>query len=204
MVGAFAAWLLASGIALAAISDYASTPGAAARAPASWPAESRIARTPGRGTIVMVAHIRCACTRASLHELERVMARAGERAEAFVVFVGPPGIELLDLRSIARSIPHVTLIEDEREARRFGAVTSGQVVAYDAAGELVFRGGITPARGHEGDSAGNEMVRRFVTTGHARSAAASRTSASDVFGCALFDNHVTPAGADTSDEKKEP
>ena len=207
-IGAFTAWLAAAGIALGAIADYASKPGVAAPAPTSWPTESRLARSPGRATLVMIAHTKCACTRASLHELERVMARAGSRAEAFVVFVGPSESTgtagLLDLRSTARAIPGVRVVEDANEARLFGAATSGQVVVYDDHGSLVFRGGITSARGHEGDSAGNEAVRRFVVTGVSPAGSASNTSATEVFGCALFDNHNATSGVKASGSGKEP
>jgi hypothetical protein len=188
---AFAAWMTATGAALAALTDYASQPGIAARAPTSWPAASRLPRTPGRGTLVMLAHTKCSCSRASLHELARVMGGAGDRIEAIVVFVGPdegPGLGgVLDLRATARAIPNVRVVEDESEARLFSAATSGQALLYDAAGALVFRGGLTAARGHEGDSAGGVFVRRFAIGEPAdRSLSSARTTA--VYGCALFDD----------------
>lgn len=186
--------MIATGGAAFAMTQYASKAGARGVAPTSWPASSHLARTPGRGTVVMIAHTKCACTRASLRELERLMARAGDRAEAFVVFVGPrekPAIGLLDLRETARGIHGVTVVEDESEARVFGASTSGQVVLYDANGALLFRGGITPSRGHEGSTAGGETVRRFVT-GNEAGTGTSFTTASEVFGCALFNRNEDP------------
>ena len=149
-----AAWLTVTGVALGTMAKYASRPGDAAIAQASWPTASRLARTEGRTTLVLLAHTKCPCTRASLHELARLMARADGRAEAFVVFVGPrdttKGISVLDLPDTARAIPGVRVVEDEVEARRFGGFTSGQVLVYGVGGALVFRGGITRARGHEG------------------------------------------------------
>jgi hypothetical protein len=194
---AFAAWMTATGAALGALTDYASQPGAAAHAPTSWPRTSRLPRTSGRVTLVMIAHTKCACTRASLHELERVMTDAGPRLEAFVVFVGPnegsAAGGLLDLRTTARAIPNVRVIEDPTEARVFGAATSGQVLLYANDGALVFRGGLTASRGHEGDSVGGDAVRRLVQgTPAPRVSGSSSPSdpalASAVFGCALFDN----------------
>jgi len=186
-VCAFAAWTTVAGVAIAALTDYASRPGVAARAPTSWPKTTRLVRTPGRGTLVMVAHTKCSCTRASLHELARVMDTAGDRLDAIVVFVGPhegSGLGgILDLRASARAIPNVRVVEDESEARIFGAATSGQTLLYDDDGVLVFRGGLTVARGHEGDSAGADAVKHFV------SAKRMTTHASEVFGCSLFDNH---------------
>jgi hypothetical protein len=194
---AFAAWMTATGVALGALTDYASQPGTAARAPTSWPRASRLERTSGRITLVMIAHTKCACSRASLHELERVMTDAGPRIEAFVVFVGPNESSavggLLDLRATARAIPNVRVIEDPTEARVFGAATSGQVLLYANDGALVFRGGLTAARGHEGDSVGGDVVRRLVQgTAAPRPSSSSSPEhpapASAVFGCALFDD----------------
>jgi hypothetical protein len=153
----------------------------------------------------MVAHTKCACTRASLHELERVMSRAGARMEAFVIFVGPretnATLGVLDLRSTARAIPGVHVVEDESEARLFGAATSGQVLLYDQGGALVFRGGITPSRGHEGESAGGETVRRFAI-GAVPANDSTQSSASEVFGCALFDNQQQDSGAQATGATK--
>lgn len=202
---ALAAWLGAAGVALAALTDFSSRPGVAARAPTSWPAASHLDRAAGRGTLVMIAHTKCACTRASLRELERLMARAGERLEAFVIFAGPreaSGVAgILDLRSTARAIPGVRVIEDEDEARVFGAATSGQVLLYDQGGALVFRGGITPSRGHEGESLGGEAVRRFAL-GADRTDDPTQTSASEVFGCALFDTKQQDSGAQATGAPK--
>ena len=124
------------------------------------------------------------------------MADARGSLDTFVVFVAPQeggsAHDLLDTRDAARAIPDVRVIEDESEAHVFGAATSGQVLLYDEAGKLVFRGGITPARGHEGDSAGGEVVRRFLSARSGRRAADRSVSphASDVFGCALFDRRT--------------
>lgn len=192
------AWLALSAVAFGAIAERSSRPGIAGRAPASWPAASHLERTPGRATLVMVAHTKCSCTRASLSELERVMARAGARAEAFVVFVGPREAGVLDPRATARAIPGVRVVEDDGEARAFAAATSGQVMLYDSAGALVFRGGLTASRGHEGESVGGETVRRFFVGDAAPTGAPAATPStptppstpttfvSDVFGCALF------------------
>jgi hypothetical protein len=175
------------------MSEYASRPGAVALAPATWPTASRLPRSQTQSTLVMIAHTRCACTRASLHELERLMTRAGDGLTALVVFVGPrdaPALGVLDVRETARAIPNVHVFDDASEAHLFGAATSGQVLLYDESGALVFRGGITPSRGHEGTSVGGETVRRFLTargTPGAEPLAASSPPASDVFGCALFD-----------------
>src|SRR5688572_7983088 len=57
---------------------YESRPGAAATPPLQWPAASSIQRVEGTPTLVMLAHPHCPCTRASIEELNRIMAHAGD------------------------------------------------------------------------------------------------------------------------------
>ena len=74
------------------------------------------------------------------------------------------------------------MIDDEgAEANRFHAATSGQTLLYDAAGLLLFSGGITGSRGHSGDNAGQAAIVSLVNS---RAADLTETS---VFGCPLFD-----------------
>jgi hypothetical protein len=78
----------------------------------------------------------------------------------------------------------VTVLDDVdgTEARRFGALTSGQVVVYDADGRLRFSGGITPARGHAGDNAGRSAIIALLE------GASSASVETPVFGCSLLDD----------------
>lgn len=162
------------------------TPGDQAAAPARWPAGSSIARAAERPTLVMFAHPRCPCTRASLGELRAALASAGDVA-AYVLFAVPAGASgewvRNDRWASAASIPGVRVLPDPdgREAARFGARTSGHVVLYTAAGELAYRGGVTGARGHAGDNANRDRL-----VAQLRRAAAGR-AAGDVYGCALAD-----------------
>lgn len=168
---------------------YTNTPGRAAEAPATWPAELPLARASGRDTLVMLAHPRCPCTRASLSELARLMARIGEHADAVVLFVDPmaEGWEHTDLWRQAEAIPGVRVLTDRggEISSRFGAYTSGQTLLYDASGALVFAGGITAARGHEGDNQGRLAI-AGILNGEETPAASS-----NVFGCALREPEET-------------
>jgi hypothetical protein len=89
-----------------------------------------------------------------------------------------------DGESIApRAIPGVPSVDDEGgvEAKRFGVATSGHVLLFDRAGRLLFSGGITPARGHEGDSLGRDaLIERLAGT-----RTISGPATSPVFGCPL-------------------
>ncbi len=179
-------WLVAIVGGMGALLSYKSTPGAAADPPSRWPVQSSIHPAPGRATLVMLAHPHCPCTRASIHELALLMTRLSGELSATVLFVRPPGAEadweVTDLLRSATAIPGVTVQVDNdgHEARIFRAQTSGQTVVYDATGRLVFSGGITPSRGHEGDNAGRSAIVSAVT----RPASSGVTNA--VFGCSLF------------------
>src|SRR5690349_6085353 len=69
--------------------NYENSPGAPANAPSLWPSNSRIARHESKFTLVMLAHPNCPCTRASLAELEILMAKLQGKLKAFVVFSKP-------------------------------------------------------------------------------------------------------------------
>ncbi len=151
--------------------NYDYTPAPPTTPPARWPANSAIPRTAGLASIVLVAHPHCPCTRASIEELARLMARLDGRATAAVVFVRPRGVpqdwEKTDLWRSAARIPGVTVVSDAagREASGFGAQASGQTLLYSARGDLQFSGGITGSRGHAGDNLGQSSVISLVTTG---------------------------------------
>jgi len=169
---------------------YENKPGAAASAPSRWPADSALRRSDDAPTLVFVAHPQCTCTRASLDELEEILARAKSHPKTYVLFLKPSTTdaswEQTDLWQTASRLPGVTVIRDEegREAARFGAATSGQTFLYDARGALLFSGGITGARGHFGDNDGLDAVVALVRGQHP---VLSHTFA---FGCALRDPQV--------------
>jgi len=178
-------WAAAVVTGIVLLSMYSAAPGAGAEPPASWPQGSAIVRSAGLATIVMLAHPQCPCTRASVGELAELMARAQGHATAHVLFLRPSGVgddwEKTDLWRSAAAIPGVTVSTDEGgvEAARFAAKTSGQTVVYDAAGRLIFHGGITAARGHAGDNPGRTRILALLTRG------VSDRSESPVFGCSL-------------------
>jgi hypothetical protein len=165
------------------LARYKTTAGSMAETPARWPEGTRLVRDAGRPTLVMFAHPRCACTRASLAELNRL---AAERSfDSLVVFLSPAGVPAdfvqSDLWRSAVAIPRARVMRDEggAEAARFGAGTSGATLLYASDGSLLFRGGITPARGHEGNSFGRERILALLD-----GRPADRRDA-PVFGCQL-------------------
>jgi hypothetical protein len=179
-------WLGAAAGGLWVLWRYDNTPGPGAPAPERWPADTTLVRATDRPTIVMLAHPHCTCTRASLGELAEAIARARVPPRTYVVFIAPAGFdsgwEITDLWRTAARLPGASVVRDDegREARRFGAVTSGQTLFYGEDGRLAFSGGVTGARAHAGDNAGR---RSLVALLNREPASRSDTN---VFGCALF------------------
>jgi hypothetical protein len=182
-------WLSAVSTGLWILWGYENTPGISAKPPVLWPTGSRIQRPQDHATLVMLVHPHCPCTRATVGELAEIMAHAQGRLTAFVLFLKPAGFsedwEKTDLWQTAASIPGVNVMADDggTEARLFNSSTSGQTILYDAAGRLLFSGGITGSRGHSGDNAGRSAIVSLVNADEA-----DRTE-TFVFGCPLFDKN---------------
>ncbi len=183
---ASALWSFAIGYGLYGLWAYEAAPSPAAAAPVRWPADSSLHHVAGRATLVVLAHPKCPCTRASIGELAELMARCKDRLTAYVLFIKPDGVaqewEKTDLWRSAAAIPGVQVFCDQEgiEARRFGAASSGQTLLYDGYGRMVFAGGITAARGHYGDNHGVDAIVSLVN-----GASVDRHNTL-VFGCPLF------------------
>jgi hypothetical protein len=190
-----ALWIVAVAAGSMFLIRYEMTPGSGSSAPAKWPTGTSIPRDSKLPTLVMFAHPRCPCTRASLGELELLMARRQGRLSVRVLFIRPTGTNAdwkeTDLWRKASAIPGVTVRWDDAgiEAHRFKAETSGQTVLYREDGILLFQGGITISRGHSGDNPGRSALEALVD--HPVSNP-NRTSA---FGCALFAAKSEQGGA---------
>ena len=143
--------------------------------------------------LVVFIHPRCSCSRATLGELDRLIASASRNVDTYILFerpIGmPPGWERAYLWNTAQHISGAHVLTDINgiEARRFGAQTSGQTYLYSQTGRLEFSGGITPMRGHYGDSAGRYAILSALA-GHTSSYRSTK-----VYGCALFNAAVVPA-----------
>jgi hypothetical protein len=184
-------WAIALAIGFKLIAAYEYGPGTAASAPSAWPASSPLTPDGIRPTLVLFVHPQCPCSRATVAELSRILVEARNQFSA-VAFVYSPADELdawskSDLTEQLRGLPGVRVMADSEGAiaNRFGAVTSGQVMLFGARGDLQFSGGITGARGHEGDNAGRRAVVARITGRETGLAKAS------VFGCSLRDE-ITP------------
>jgi len=188
------AWMVVACAGLVVVVSYEMRAGVAASPPARWPRSSQLPRTTGRATLVIFLHPHCPCSRASIEELDRLLADVHDFVTVHALFLKPQGAsndwEATDLWQRVASIPNVHLMRDDAgiEASVFDAATSGQVVVYDADGRLIFSGGITPSRGHSGDNDGRATIRALLTGD--RYHVHDRTP---VFGCSLRDASIAPA-----------
>jgi hypothetical protein len=148
----------------------------------------------------MALHPRCPCSQASVAELERILAGAPEDLRVHVLAYQPPapvGDEDWsdsDLLRRVKRIPGISLYPDKdaEEAERFGARTSGQVALYGPDGALLFHGGVTAARGHEGEAAAHQILGRLLRGER------SQASVAPVFGCPM---RVPPDGPGVQNEE---
>lgn len=186
-------WLLAVAAGLVGMARYEQNAGSIGTTPHYWPAEASVALDPSRPTLLMFAHPKCPCTRASMEEFNRLLAQCHGAVAPHVLFFSPENgaSEWTGgaLWKSAKAIPGVVVETDPggAKARLFGAETSGYVVLYNPRGELLFQGGITASRGHAGDNGGESAILSLLA------AQDTSTRQSRVFGCALFNpRHPAP------------
>jgi hypothetical protein len=183
-----------AGIAL--LFTFDQTAGAVSAVPVQWPSSSAIERPGANGALLVFVHPGCSCTVATLHEIATLSAgrnSQSRRLATTVLFYRPRNSKWLPgslWSKVEGEIPgaHPVWDDDGREARLFGARTSGYALLYGANGDLLFDGGVTGSRGHEGGNLGIDRLRTAVDTGRP----APRGSL--VFGCALAGADVPPAG----------
>ena len=198
-----ALWLGAVGAGLRVLYEYENRPGPSAGVISAWPAASRVRLNPSGPTIIMFAHPWCPCSRASMGELESIMARVQGQVSAYVLFAKPQDSseewEKTSLWRNAAAIPRVTVLGDPggHEAIRFGGQVSGHVLLFDSRGRLLFSGGITGARGHSGDNAGRRAILALVA---GQEPARAQTP---VFGCHLHDPDAAALRAEPAWEKRK-
>jgi hypothetical protein len=178
--------MLAVAATVARLDAFKAEPCGQADAPPRWPVGTRVHRDPERTTVLLFLHPRCPCSAATLAECRRLLA-ADRLVAVSVLFRTPDGVEDACVQGAnwraARAIPGLQCLVDRggAEARRFGALASGHVVAYAADGALLFQGGITNSRGHVGLSFGTEVILGGT-------APATKTPLqAPVFGCPLDD-----------------
>lgn len=189
LVGAL--WCAAILTGVAWLLEYDHQDAGSSPAPLHWPLTSALPRPDGKPRLLLFLHPKCPCSRATVAELETIVARTRGGMTVTVVLVIPPEapadwVSAALLKTLT-AIPGVAVHQDVAgaEARRFGAEASGAVAVYDAHGRLAFSGGITGSRGHIGDNDGRGAVLALAAGQPAQ------LKQTPVFGCSLV---TPPAG----------
>ena len=162
-------WLALVVTGFSILSSYANQPGGKAVVPSTWPTSANENPT---NTLMVFIHPRCPCTRATIEELTWIMSRCHRKLDCVVMPLQPDGCSEgwsdASLVRAAAAAPGVRIETDRNGvvAKRFGARTSGHCILFDAAGQLIFEGGITPSRGHQGHSRGHDAILSFVDQLH--------------------------------------
>jgi len=182
-------WVITIGVGIFVLMKYEFTPGIGGMPGAHWPSNTQIPLSIDRPTLVMFVHPQCPCTRASIIELGKLITNYKNRLKAYVLLFSPKSVpsgwDRTALRNSAQSIPGVIVLSDIDgiEASRFHSVTSGQTMIYNPHGQLLFSGGITAARGQEGDNPSLNSAKLALDI------QSSKTRKTLVFGCSLISSN---------------
>lgn len=182
---------------LGALWLYATSPGTSGEITQRWPSASSQHWDESRPTLLVFAHPKCPCTRATIDELAWIMTRCNDRVTCRIYFMQPENeseewakTATWKAASAIRGV-EVHLDPENLEASAFGAETSGHAMLFGTAGELMFQGGITPSRGHRGDNIGCNQIVALVRDGNISQAVVTHDESregipvTDVFGCPL-------------------
>jgi len=142
---------------------YSLAAGKTAPGPRDIPPSLASLRASQRRQLFVALHPRCPCSRATVRELAKILTRAPGKSDVTVLMFKPAnepdswiegGLaeDCRGLKCQVRPDP------DGNLAAALGNITSGGVALYDATGKLRYQGGITAARGHEGDNLGEQAV----------------------------------------------
>lgn len=151
-----------------------------------WPLASRIKRSSMEKTAVMFVHPLCPCTRASITEFCQLVTNFPQLRPVIVLSYVEPTTDWNRkvIWDRCNSIPGAKIVVDRdgNEINAFRASTSGETFIYNEAGQLLFSGGLTGFRGHEGD---NQSLDIAESTANGDLCAPQETP---VFGCSLVDD----------------
>jgi hypothetical protein len=150
-----------------------------------WPRNDELELDAIEPTLLMFAHPRCPCTRASMSELERVLRESGSSPRVTFVVYQPAAADATwqesPLLQEMRELPHANMVWDSegKIAARFGAATSGQIQVYRPTGQCLFNGGVTRLRGHAGANAASDQLLAALQ------GTPAEFTTTTVYGCAL-------------------
>ena len=139
-------------------------------------------------TLIAFLHAKCPCSKASIHEINRLLASHSKELKTIFVFGKEEGLNLdwvkeSDLYKEAQQMPVEIIIDtNNQEAKAFKAQTSGKVFLISPQRKILFQGGVTASRGHEGDNLGINAIQDILNGKEAK------VDFQPSFGCLIYAN----------------
>lgn len=171
------------------IALYENEPAKAQTGMVVWPEGVNLPVIPSKMPLLLFIHPKCPCTRATLSELDRLLPDISSRVSPILISYEPsdPALAVewrntINVRYFDQT-PGVQKVFDKRGdlARKFGVSASGALLLFDTDGKLLFQGGITSSRGHEGANPIQDSLVDLIRDGSGSPVIAP------VFGCSLFE-----------------
>lgn len=157
------------------------------------PADRQACQIPAEGPVLLMFHQpACPCSRVTRENLASLADRFP--GDLSVVLVELAGSKPRNQTAQATPGPEVgwkTVVDANGElARSFGIRTSGHILLFHQSGSLVFSGGITAGRGHEGEAVGLQKLAQQLASLNADRPESLLTH--PVWGCELFSTADVP------------
>lgn len=160
-------WGMLVTVGLLWMTAYSMSPGAEAGSLFERPADSAIPFSEDSPTLVAFLHPRCPCAMPSVAALGRLMARKHPIVVQPVFFTsGAKPKEWVQAdywEQVLEFGAHPPVVDTDGEiARKFHVTTSGHVILFSVDGRVLYSGGITSGRVHEGDNMGLTKLNRVL------------------------------------------
>lgn len=136
-------------------------------------------------TLLIFYHPHCPCTHATAVNLRTTLETSSVSLKTYAFAYCPQNVSeswiSSPLTSAFKDGIGATIVVDRAGeiSAHCGAKTSGHLLAYDDQGSLLFSGGVTSSRGHEGNCRPSSNLLQVITSG------ASDTRHWPVYGCSL-------------------
>jgi len=188
-------WCTGLAIGFTLLVDHGAKPSLQFPSPQHWPSDVEIQRATNVSTLLFFVHPQCPCTFASLAELERLIAQSDSSLQTVLILNCP--IENLHewmqtlVANRAKGIPGARIFVDSdgKLSAKFKASVSGQCLLYSPNGQLLFQGGLTASRGHEGDNFGQTLLIHMLADNEPKDLENLEPQVVPVYGCELIQSH---------------
>jgi len=152
----------------------------------SWILQDKLPLKHQLASLVVLIHPKCSCSTATLKEVERLKIGLKDKLDVKLVFIsygdksknwyqGP----VWDLAVSMKKNVSIVLDNDGQILKTLGTKTSGTAYLVGPDLKVVFQGGLTPIRGHEGATSGQAFIASWVK-GNTKSSLIQK-----IFGCGV-------------------